>query len=88
MAKENRFRKGSKTRDSGCTHGSVSEIIKDVVAWSNRLGSTIWSAGDAAVVLAATTACGATTKADAVDTTSNRRLMERIIVTKQWLKVC
>lgn len=77
MAKEKRFKNGSKIRDNGCTHGSVSEIIKDVVAWSNKLGSIICNGVETVAVRAT---CGATTKADAVETTSKRRPVVRIMV--------
>ena len=69
MANEKRFRKGSRTSERGCTHGSVSAKIMEDACSMNRLGSTMlsdvgdnWTAALGTVVKADTDAVSDATR--------------------------
>ena len=59
MAKEKRLRKGSSTRERGCTHGSVSAKINPVDAISGILLTSIMCSDVVRVVMAGAAMMGA-----------------------------
>ena len=76
MANEKRFRKGSRTSDRGCTHGSVSANIMEEACSMNRLGSTMLSD----VVDNWTAALGIVLKADTDAVSDVTMIRKRVMV--------
>ena len=75
MANEKRFRKGSRTSDRGCTHGSVSANMMEEACSMKRLGSIMLSD----VVDNWTAALGTVVKPDA-DAVSNVTMVRRRVM--------
>ena len=73
MAKEKRLRKGSSTRERGCTHGSASAKINPVDAISGTLLTSIMCSDVARVVMAGSGDDGRKCRCSAKQKSSNQQ---------------